>query len=135
MAIDVADWLRGLSLEQYAKAFRDSDIDESVLGHLTADDLIEVGVASIGHRLKAEMLLAQATPRTGDAEQCLQAAIALAKEQDAKFWELRAATALGEHWTAAGRPDEARNLLAPVYGSFTQGLDSPDLKRAAALIA
>ena len=52
MAIDVADWLRGLGLEQYAKAFRDSDIDESVLGHLTADDLIGVGVASIGHRRK-----------------------------------------------------------------------------------
>ena len=52
MAIDVADWLRGLGLEQYAKAFRDSDIDESVLGHVTADDLIGVGVASIGHRRK-----------------------------------------------------------------------------------
>jgi SAM domain (Sterile alpha motif) len=52
MPIDVADWLRGLGLEQYAKAFRDSDIDESVLGHLTADDLTEVGVASIGHRRK-----------------------------------------------------------------------------------
>ena len=52
MAIDVADWLRGLGLEQYARAFRDSDIDESVLSHLTADDLIGVGVASIGHRRK-----------------------------------------------------------------------------------
>jgi hypothetical protein len=52
MAIDVADWLRGQGLEQYAEAFRNSDIDESVLSHLTADDLIEVGVASIGHRRK-----------------------------------------------------------------------------------
>ena len=59
MAIDVADWLRGLGLEQYAKAFRDSDIDESVLSHLTADDLIEVGVASIGHRRKLLAALAE----------------------------------------------------------------------------
>jgi predicted ATPase/class 3 adenylate cyclase len=86
-------------------------------------------------RLKAEMLLAQTLPRPADAEQCLQAAIALARRQEAKFWELRAATALAEQWMAAGRRDEARDLLAPVYGSFTQGLDSPDLKRAAALLA
>jgi len=86
-------------------------------------------------RLKAEMLLAQATPRRADAEQCLQAALALARQQEAKFWELRAATALAEQWTAAGRRDEARELLAPVYGGFTQGPDSPDLKRAAALLA
>jgi hypothetical protein len=48
--MDVAEWLRGLGLEQYAPAFRDNDIDGEVLGRLTADDLRELGVASIGHR-------------------------------------------------------------------------------------
>ena len=62
-------------------------------------------------------------------------AIALARKQEAKFWELRAASALAEQWMKRGRTSDARNLLAPVYGCFTQGLDSPDLKRAATLLA
>src|SRR6516165_1978801 len=48
--MDVAGWLRGLGLEQYTPAFRDNDIDGEVLRRLTADDLRELGVASIGHR-------------------------------------------------------------------------------------
>jgi hypothetical protein len=48
--MDVAEWLRGLGLEQYAPAFRDNDIDGEVLRQLTANDLRELGVASIGHR-------------------------------------------------------------------------------------
>jgi len=48
--MDVAEWLRGLGLEQYMPAFRDNDIDGEVLRRLTADDLRELGVASIGHR-------------------------------------------------------------------------------------
>jgi predicted ATPase len=86
-------------------------------------------------RLKAEMLLALATPRTGEAEQCLRAAIALARRQEATFWELRAATALAGQWADRGRRSEARDLLAPIYAGFSQGLDCPDLKRAAALLA
>src|SRR5438067_1868894 len=50
MAIDVAQWLRGLRLEQYAEAFADNDIDSSILLELTADDLITLGVTSVGHR-------------------------------------------------------------------------------------
>src|SRR5438874_2624545 len=48
--MDVAEWLRGLGLEQYAPAFRDNDVDGEVLKRLTAEDLRELGVASIGHR-------------------------------------------------------------------------------------
>ena len=48
--MDVAEWLRGLGLEQYAPAFRANDIDEQVLRQLTGDDLRELGVTSIGHR-------------------------------------------------------------------------------------
>ena len=50
--MDVAAWLRGLGLEQYAPAFRDNDIDGEVLPELTADDLNELGVTSVGHRRK-----------------------------------------------------------------------------------
>ena len=50
--MDITVWLRGLGLEQYAPAFRDNDIDGEVLPELTADDLIGLGVTSIGHRRK-----------------------------------------------------------------------------------
>ncbi len=50
--MDVAAWLRGLGLEQYAPAFRDNDVDGGVLPELTADDLIAIGVTSVGHRRK-----------------------------------------------------------------------------------
>jgi hypothetical protein len=50
--MDVAAWLRGLGLEQYAPAFRDNDVDGEVLPELTADDLNSIGVTSVGHRRK-----------------------------------------------------------------------------------
>ena len=50
MSIEITAWLRGLGLEQYAAAFRDNDIDDAVLRRLTAEDLRELGVASVGHR-------------------------------------------------------------------------------------
>jgi class 3 adenylate cyclase/predicted ATPase len=85
-------------------------------------------------RLKAEMLLAQTKPRAAEAEQCLETAISLAQTQEAKFWELRATTALAELWARQGRPSEARDLLAPVYNWFTEGFDTADLKQAKALL-
>ena len=58
--MDVAAWLRGLALEQYAPAFHDNDVDGEVLSELTADDLISIGVTSVGHRRK--LLAAIAAP-------------------------------------------------------------------------
>jgi SAM domain (Sterile alpha motif) len=52
MSIEITDWLRGLGLEQYAPAFRDNDVDSEVLPQLTVDDLISIGVTSVGHRRK-----------------------------------------------------------------------------------
>ena len=86
-------------------------------------------------RLKAEMLLALPEPRTSEAEQCLAAAIASAQKQDAKFWELRAATVLAGLWARQGRRAEARDLLAPVFGWFTEGFGNADVKGAAALFS
>src|SRR4029077_19440667 len=60
--MDVAAWLRVLGLEQYARAFRDNDVDGEVLPELTADDLISIGVTSVGHRRK--LLAAIAALRT-----------------------------------------------------------------------
>jgi predicted ATPase/class 3 adenylate cyclase len=85
-------------------------------------------------RLKAEMLLALPEPRTSEAEQCLAAAISGAQKQDAKFWELRAANVLAGLWARQGRRAEARGLLAPVYGWFTEGFGNADIKGAAALL-
>lgn len=85
-------------------------------------------------RLKAEALFALPEPRTSEAEQCLRAAIASAQKQDAKFWELRAATVLARIWAQQGRRAEAHRLLAPVYGWFTEGFGNADVEDAAALL-
>jgi tetratricopeptide (TPR) repeat protein len=75
--------------------------------------------------------------RQGEAELAeadFRDAIALAREMSAKAWELRAATSLARLWRDQGKRAEARDLLAPVYGWFTEGFDTPDLKDAKALL-
>ena len=85
-------------------------------------------------RFKAEMLLTQPKPRANEAEQCLEAAIALAQQQEAKFWELRAATSLANLWADQGQRDKGRELLSPCYAGFTEGFDTADLKKAKTLL-
>src|ERR1700751_2345090 len=63
MAIDIAEWLRGLGLERYAPAFRDNDIDGEVLPELTADDLTGLGITSIGHRRRLLAAIAALRPQ------------------------------------------------------------------------
>ena len=68
--MDVVAWLRGLGLEQYAPAFRDNDVDGEVLPELTADDLISIGVTSVGHRRKLlAAIAALGAEPTGDLAQ------------------------------------------------------------------
>jgi predicted ATPase len=69
-----------------------------------------------------------------DAEACFRQAIDLARDQDAKLWELRGATSLAGLWGKQGRGAEAYDLLAPIYGWFTEGFDMADLKDAKALL-
>jgi predicted ATPase len=69
-----------------------------------------------------------------EAEACFQQALAVARQQQAKSWELRAATSLARLWQQQGKKKEARDLLAPVYHWFTEGLDTADLKDAKALL-
>jgi predicted ATPase len=75
--------------------------------------------------------------RQGDseaAEELYRRALSIAREQEAKMWELRAAMSLARLSHDQGRRAEARDLLAPVYGWFTEGFDTPDLKEAKALL-
>jgi predicted ATPase len=68
------------------------------------------------------------------AEELYRKALSIADEQEAKFWELRAAASLARLRRDQARRAEARDLLAPVYGWFTEGFDTPDLKEAKALL-
>jgi predicted ATPase len=82
------------------------------------------------HRLEGDLLLASDGPSQGLVEACYQHALESAARQEAKSWELRAAVSLARLWHDQGRRAEARDLLAPVYGWFTEGFDTPDLKDA-----
>ncbi len=80
-------------------------------------------------------LLLRRNPSAPDqAEVSYRRAIERARSQEAKSWELRAATSLARLWCDQGKPAEARALLAPVYGWFTEGFDTLDLKEAKALL-
>jgi predicted ATPase len=84
------------------------------------------------NRHKGQMLLRQG--HTEAAEELYRKALGIAEEQGAKLWELRAAVSLARLRRDQGRHAEARDLLAPVYGWFTEGFDTPDLKEAKALL-
>jgi predicted ATPase len=68
------------------------------------------------------------------AEEFFERSLAVARQQQAKSWELRAATSMARLWRDQGKPQQARELLAPVYGWFTEGFDTRDLKEAKALL-
>jgi predicted ATPase len=87
------------------------------------------------HRLRAEALLASSPNDSAEAEAALSHALAVAREQEARFWELRVATSMARLWRDQGKGTDARDLLAPIYSSFTEGVDIRDLRKAAALLA
>jgi predicted ATPase len=87
------------------------------------------------YRLKGELLLQQALPDMPQAETCFQRAIDVARRQQAKAWELRAAMSLSRLWQRQGKRAEAHELLAPIYAWFTEGFDTADLQEAKALLA
>jgi len=84
------------------------------------------------NRHKDQLLLRQG--RSDAAEERYRKALSIAEEQGAKLWELRATVSLARLRRDQGRHAEARDLLAPVYGWFTEGFDTPDLKDAKALL-
>jgi len=91
------------------------------------------GLAEV-YRLKGELLLRQAVPDAPQAESCFQQALAVARRQQAKSWELRATMSLSRLWQQQGKYAEARKPLAPIYGWFTEGFDTADLQEAKALL-
>ncbi len=86
------------------------------------------------HRLKGKLLLLQSFDNQTEAESCFQQALSIAKSQQAKSLELRAATSLARLWQHQDKRQEAYDLLAPVYGWFTEGFDTADLQEAKGLL-
>jgi class 3 adenylate cyclase/predicted ATPase len=86
------------------------------------------------HRMAGEIALKSQEPDAVKAEAYFERALAVAREQQAKSWELRAAMSMARLWRDQGKRDEARDLLAPVYGCFTEGFDRLDLKEAKELL-
>ena len=86
------------------------------------------------HRLKGELLLARGPESSADAEACFRQAIAIARRQRARSLELRAVMSLSRVYHRQGKQDEVRPMLAEIYGWFTEGFDTVDLREAKALL-
>jgi predicted ATPase len=86
------------------------------------------------HRTAGEIALMEPEPDAAKAEAYFERALAVARKQQAKSFELRAAMSMARLWRDRGKRDEARELLAPIYGWFTEGFDTLDLKQAKALL-
>jgi predicted ATPase len=86
------------------------------------------------HRLRGALLLQLPLPDVGQAEACFQQALDVARRQQAKALELRATLSLSRLWQQQGKREAAQQVLAPVYGWFTEGLDTADLQAAKALL-
>jgi predicted ATPase len=92
------------------------------------------GIEAEVHRVAGEIALKSPEPDAAKAEAYFERALAVARQQQAKSWELRAAMSLARLWRDQGKVREARELLAPVYGWFTEGFDTRDLKEAKTLL-
>jgi predicted ATPase len=86
------------------------------------------------HRIAGEITLLSQRPSAANAEAYFERALSVARAQQAKSWELRAAMSMARMWRDQGKPQQARDLLAPVYGWFTEGFDTLDLKQAKVLL-
>ena len=86
------------------------------------------------HRVAGEIALKSFPPDTEKAEKHFERALSVARQQQQKSYELRAAMSMARLWRDHGKPQQARELLAPVYGWFTEGFDTRDLKVAKALL-
>jgi predicted ATPase len=132
--IECSHWLALL-----AEAYRDTGRPVEGL-HSIAEALDHVAQTGLVyyqaelHRLDGELRLGLATADEQRAEASFRRALEISRQQQAKSWELRAATSLARLWAEQGRRGEAYDLLAPVYGWFTEGFDTADLKEAKRLL-
>ena len=86
------------------------------------------------NRIAGEIVLQTSEPNAAKAETYFERALAVARQQQAKSWELRTAISMARLWRSQGKPQQARELLAPIYGWFTEGFDTLDLKEAKGLL-
>ena len=86
------------------------------------------------NRIAGEIAVRSPEPGVAKAEDYFERALTIARAQQAKSWELRAAMSMARLWRDQGKVREGRELLAPVYGWFTEGFDTRDLKEAKALL-
>ena len=123
-----------------ARAYADlGQFDECLAEHWRSDDgggnrLRKGGRRPRSTRVAGEIALLSPEPDAAKAQAYFERALAVARQQQAKSWELRAAMSLARLWRDQGKPQQARELLAPVYGWFTEGFDTLDLKEAKALL-
>ena len=87
------------------------------------------------NRIAGEIALKSPRPDATKAETYFHRALSVARQQQAKSWELRASMSMARLWRDQGKPQQARELLAPVYDWFTEGFDTLDLKEAKALLS
>jgi class 3 adenylate cyclase/predicted ATPase len=116
-------------LGQFDDARRRSD-EAMVTAETTKERWCEAEV----YRIASEITLMSPERDVARAEAYFERALEIARAQQAKSWELRAATSIARLWRDQGKQDEARKLLAPIYGWFTEGFDTLDLKQAKALL-
>jgi predicted ATPase len=115
---------------------RFDDARHSITEALTTMEMTkETWCASEIHRTAGEIALMSLDRDTTEAQACFDRALTVARAQQAKSWELRAAMSIARLWRDQGRSDAARELLAPVYEWFTEGFDTFDLRQAKALLA
>jgi predicted ATPase len=131
-------WLRQ-ALSYLAKAYADlGQFDDAwrSIGEAidTTETTKETWFEAEVNRIAGEIALMGPQKDSAKAEAHFQRALAVARQQQAKSWELRAAMSLARLWGDQGNPQQARELLAPVYGWFTEGFDTRDLKEAKALL-
>ena len=100
----------------------------------TAEKSKEIWFEAEVDRIAGEIALLDPQSDLARGEVCFERALAVARQQQAKSWELRASMSLARLWRDQGKVPQARELLAPVYGWFTEGFDTRDLKEAKALL-
>jgi predicted ATPase len=124
-----------LEAEGHLKAGRDQAALHSIEQALaTSDETGERWAIAEILWVKANLLLTTGRGKAEEVEEALIESLEIARQQQAKSWELRAAMSLARLWRDQGKPQQARELLAPVYGLFTEGFDTRDLKDAKALL-
>jgi len=129
-------WRQVLCLCVVAELYAEAGLVEEALGTLASipDEHRGAFYAPEIHRMEGELFLQRSRTAMADAELCFRTAIDLASRRAEKSLELRAATSLARLWQRQGKRDDARRLLGDVYGWFTEGFDTADLRAARSLL-